>query len=103
MIRVVVDVERLNFSMAGHADFAPAGSDIVCAAATMLASTLVQNMIRRLDGSEIQGCALNSGYALLNVNPDHESMRRECSVIFSAILEGFELLAAKYPDHVTIE
>ena len=88
MIRVVVDVEHLNFAMEGHADFGPVGSDIVCAAATMLASTLVQNMTRRLDKSEIQGCALNSGYALLNVNPVRECMRRECSVIFSAILES---------------
>lgn len=103
MIRVVVDVEHLNFAMEGHADFGPVGSDIVCAAATMLASTLIQNMTRRLDKSEIPGCVLNSGYALLNVNPIRKRMRNECRIVFAAILQGFELLAQRYPEHVVID
>lgn len=103
MIRVNVNVDGLSFGMEGHADFGPVGSDIVCAAATMLASTLIQNMTRRLDKSEIQGCALNSGYALLNVNPVRKRARRECRAVFAATLDGFELLAQRYPEHVVID
>lgn len=103
MIRVVVDVEHLNFAMEGHADFGPVGSDIVCAAATMLASTLVQNMMHRLDESQILECTLDSGCARLKVSPIRKRMRKECRVIFAAILQGFELLQQRYPEHVVID
>lgn len=103
MIRVCVDIERLSFSMEGHADFGPLGSDIVCAAATMLASTLVQNMVRRLDESQILECRLDSGHAVVKVSPIRKRVRRECRVIYAAVLQGFELLAQRYPEHVVID
>lgn len=103
MIRVYVDIEHLSFGMVGHADFGPVGSDIVCAAATMLASTLIQNMNQRLDQSQILECTLNSGYAQLKINPIRKRVRKECRVIFAAILQGFELLAQRYPEHVVID
>ena len=103
MIRVFVDPQLLIFKMSGHADFAPIGSDIVCAAATILASTLVHNMTTRLDESEILECALNSGHAVLKVSPIRKKMRNECRVLYAAVLEGFELLQQRYHDHVKID
>lgn len=103
MIRVNVNVDGLSFGMEGHADFGPVGSDIVCAAATMLASTLIQNMMQRLDESQVLECALDSGIARLKVSPIRKRVRRECKVVFAAILEGFELLAQRYPEHVVID
>ena len=103
MIRVLVDIERLSFRMEGHADFGPVGSDIVCAAATMLASTLIQNMVQKLDESQILVCRLDSGHAELKISPIRKRVRKECRVIYAAILQGFELLAQRYPEHVLID
>lgn len=103
MIRVVVDTDLMIFRMSGHADFGPVGSDIVCAAATMLASTLVQNITHRLEPSEIMECVLDSGHAVLKVSPIRKKDRRACRLLYAATLEGFELLADRYPEHVLID
>ena len=103
MIRVFIDPQLLIFKMSGHSEFGPVGSDIVCAAATMLASTLVHNMTTRLDESEVLECRLDSGHAELKVAPIRKRMRNECRVLYAATLEGFELLAERYPEHVIID
>ena len=103
MIRVFIDPQLLIFKMSGHSEFGPVGSDIVCAAATMLASMLVHNMTTRLDESQIMECELNSGHAVLKVMPIRKRMRNECRVLYTATLEGFELLAERYPEHVIID
>lgn len=103
MIRVFVDTDLMIFKMSGHAGYAPTGSDIVCAAATMLASTLIQSVTKKVDSSEVLECRLDSGYAQLKVSPIKRKVRNECRVVFAAILEGFELLAARYPDNIIID
>lgn len=103
MIRVQIDVEGMRFRMEGHADFGPVGSDIVCAGATMLASTLISHVTRICDPYDVLECALESGLAVLEVSPMRKRKRKECRIVFAAIHEGFELLVQRYPHHVKID
>lgn len=103
MIRVHIDPDTLWFRMEGHADFGPVGSDIVCAAATMLASTLISSTHDRVADGEVQQCCLQPGKAMLHVTPKRRKACEACKVMFESTHRGFRLLAQSYPDNIIID
>lgn len=103
MIRVSVDPAALWMKAKGHADYAPAGSDIVCAASSILVATVAKCMQEWLRDEEINQFRVELGDVLLQVSPREADMRKNCSAVYRAALEGFKLLAAQYPECVTVE
>jgi uncharacterized protein YsxB (DUF464 family) len=85
----------------GHAGFAEAGKDLVCASATILAYTLAAFV----DAKEQEGkcwctmCHFNEGEAFVSCKAN-EGNEGEIAVGFETIVRGFELLAEKFPDNV---
>ena len=102
MIRISIDVNGLRFSMDGHAGYGPVGSDIVCAACTILATTLISRCVHIAEPGDITECILEPGAARLEIKPLRRKLRAECRVIFAAFREGFELLAQRYPENLLI-
>lgn len=98
MIRVDLDTEALTLEMYGHADYADAGEDIVCAAASMLAYTLLERA-RELH-AEIHA-SINSGRLSLRCGVDMDNHPLLWSA-FETVRAGFTLLERKYPEHVVL-
>ncbi len=94
----------LRFRADGHAAWAEDGTDLVCAAASMLAYTLLQCLrdaeeqgwLEELDTDIWDGGALAEAVPV----PGRE---RETALLFRTALTGYRLLAAEYPDNVRVE
>jgi len=84
-----------EIDIAGHADYCP-GADIVCAAASMLAYTLIRRLRELPGGAEID-CAAGS------VHIATRGKGEKVKETVETILAGYKLLAEKYPENVGVE
>ena len=104
MIRVRYDRRAHHVTVAGHAGYAEAGADILCAAASMLLHTLAE-AVRRLSErglAEDITVSLRAGAGDVFCVPVTEF---DCTVtaVMDGIVLGFWLLAADYPEYVRFE
>lgn len=103
MIKVAISDNELE--MTGHAGFAAAGKDVVCAAASMLAYTIAFNVwIAGKDGKLESPCEIQmeSGNVWISCRPK-EAYREEVRLLFAYVQRGYDLLAKYYPDNVVIQ
>jgi uncharacterized protein YsxB (DUF464 family) len=102
MITVVYWPGKLYLQMDGHAMEAERGQDIVCAAASMLAGTLAENLLQA-DGQGIlrktPDIYLADGCARIHAEPKR-AYRQSVRMIFDALAVGLELLARQHPQRV---
>ena len=100
-VKIHTDKDDLCLSMAGHAGAGKKGTDIVCAAASILAYTAAAEMLRLHREGILHTppvIRLTPGAAWVEAKNC-----REAAVAFSALATGFRLLAVKYPNHVKLE
>lgn len=95
---------RLCASIRGHAGFAPAGKDIVCAGASALALTLATCLRREEQRGALRMLSIQQEPGRLEIQaaPVLSGVER-LSVLLEAAEEGFRLLAREYPKHVILE
>ena len=97
---ITVQLSGTALTVRGHAGFSRYGSDIVCAAASMLAFTLAAAMeeagLQR--APEIESAC---GSFRIAVRP-REGERARVEAVFAAISAGYRLLAARYPEYVRV-
>lgn len=103
MIRVSIDVENMTFYLDGHANYAPVGEDIVCSAASMLAAALFEYVMGAAGEDDLSECEMEPGHAALNVCPASTDVMFRCQIAFGMAECGYELLAARYPEHIIID
>lgn len=103
MIRVSIDPAEMTFRLDGHAGYAPEGQDIVCAGASMLAAALFEYVLCTAADDDLIECEMVPGHAALDVCPASADVMRNCQTAFRMAAMGFELLAARYPEHVIID
>lgn len=85
-----------NINLWGHADSAPHGHDLVCAAASMLVHALVAMVVAcRVDDHEIRLKAGNTKIAVIDNSPAMDTA-------FMQTVLGFGLLSRQYPQHVKL-
>lgn len=102
MIRVTQtdDGKALALAVKGHAGKGPKGEDIVCAAATMLAYTLAQNVSKcRLGLKGRPKIQMKEGDIIIRCRPK-DRHRDQLRLVYETIGEGYRLLAHNYPDAV---
>lgn len=102
MIRVKVikaGETLLGFECKGHAGYAPEGSDIVCAAASIL-STTCANALEEIAKAETQVHILD-GY--MQVLIDEKSAGHDTQVVMQTVLRGFTDLAEAYPKYLQLK
>lgn len=90
--------------ISGHAGAAPAGEDTVCAAASMLAYTVAQEVLemhRKGKLREEPKIKLAKGEALIACKPKRAA-RREVYHLYKTAQTGYKLLAANFPDNVRL-
>lgn len=92
-IRYTESQDTFRLTMSGHAEYAEAGKDIVCAGASTLLFTLINHL--ELIG-EAYNCDYSKGYA------EVAAWGRQGRDAFDVIMTGFRMLSTKYPDRVQV-
>ena len=101
MMHIRIDVENMCVEVSGHAGYAPAGQDIVCAAVSTLIYTLAQNLALCLHPDDYT-TKIEDGYAYIKANPPDISTE-ECRDIFMIIANGLMMLEAEYGQYIQVE
>ncbi len=98
MIKVSTDL-RTFIQIQGHAGYAPAGQDIVCAAV----STLYETLKRVLPKGAIKAIKENEKVSVIEITPDPVMRWREeeeARDYLNFFLTGIEVIEQAYPKHV---
>lgn len=82
---------RHGFTISGHANYAPHGSDIVCAAI----STLVFTFLRCVTPSDV---IIENGF----VKCTFPQLEGNDFIYYDSLITGLEMIAASYPDHLVV-
>ena len=91
----------VSFEMTGHADFAEAGSDIVCAAASVLAQNTV-NSIEQLAGYQ-PIVDIDDGYLYFEVLSDlSEQQQKVTNILLDSLLIGLQGIEEGYGDYIQV-
>lgn len=96
--------ESLRLTLTGHAGAAPAGEDTVCAAASMLAYTVAQEVLEMQSAGKLRRCAdikMEKGEAQITCRPKRNAWR-EALHLYRVAQTGYRLLAANFPGHVQV-
>ena len=90
----------IGFEIKGHAGFADAGRDVVCAGISILAIN-TQNAIERFCGDKFeQVCNEKNGYMKFSIKglPGHDA-----KLLLETAVMGFEEIAAEYDEYVSMK
>ena len=87
----------------GHANTAPKGADVVCAAASALTVALVEASRRMLSEGRAKVCrvALGDGYTEVELAPESGEEERAAGIV-NTITDAFVWLEYNYPDFVAV-
>lgn len=94
---IVVDVRKDGITVAGHAEYAEAGKDIVCAGVT----ALTQSLIRSLEG-------LTSDKIKYEISPGradihYRNLSEEGMLLVDSFFIGVCQITNEFPEYVRIE
>lgn len=98
---VVITGKKFSLTLKGHAGSADIGEDLVCASASILAYTLAQNVKDNKMGCESIKVRLDKGDAEIACTPKAE-YRTGIEIVYRAIVRGYELLQANFPDKISV-
>lgn len=96
---ITVWINGSSLRVQGHAGYAAQGSDIVCAAASMLAFTLAEAVRAQLCALPVVECEQGAFALEVHVRQDEQQTLR---VMLETIHAGYRLLAERYPEHVRV-
>lgn len=94
---------EFSLQLSGHAGYAPAGSDAVCAAASMLAYTAAREVLELERGGKLREAPrikLDKGDGEVSCKFRGSSWD-EVKALYRVIANGYDLLAANFPSHVS--
>lgn len=83
----------------GHASFAKAGSDIVCAAVSVVLRTVME-MLERTDGITLEADTSSRGFLEFRVASSSDSVLVRLQCVADFIRIAFSSLAREYPRNV---
>ena len=101
----LADKGALMLTLSGHAGAAPAGVDTVCAAASMLAYTVAQEVLEMEGKGKLRKKAtikLDQGAALITCKPK-KCAWSEALHLYKVAQTGYRLLAANFPENVQVK
>ena len=104
MIHVIYHKAYHRVTVKGHARSAENGRDLVCAATSMLTSTLAANVAQLQEKGIVQKktIVLDDGCAEVSCTVSNK-YKYTVEMIYLGICVGFELLSQRYPEYVTYE
>ena len=98
-MKIIRDGYKIDIE--GHAGYGAYGTDIVCAAASMLFYTLAQTLnARSVDGFKVSESG-DETIRRVECAPSADE-REAVSVVYETIMHGFTALASSYPEYVSL-
>lgn len=94
---IAVSVRKDGIKISGHANYAEAGKDIVCAGVTTLTQTLIMSMVD-LTRDEIE-CEISPGRTDIH----YGNLSEKGKLLVDSFFIGVCLIVDDFPDHVRIE
>lgn len=94
---IAVSVRKDGIEISGHANYAEAGKDIVCAGVTALTQTLIRSM-EDLTRDKIE-YEISPGRADIH----YRDLSEEGKLLVDSFFIGVCSIADEFPDHVRIE
>lgn len=95
-ISPILEGNRLNLSIQGHAGYAEAGKDIVCAAVSAITYTLLQAVFDA--GIRPDKFREEAGNFYVSAKLDDRT-----KIAAQALLRGYERIAAAYPENIFVK
>lgn len=92
-----------GLELSGHAGYAPAGKDIVCAGITALMGALADSVLRREEEFRPRARADPDIPVLSIVCEPVPERARECGIIYDTVSAGLEFIAETFPENVTFQ
>ncbi|MGN0417019.1 ribosomal-processing cysteine protease Prp [Anaerostipes faecalis] len=94
---IAVSVRRDGIEISGHANYAEAGKDIVCAGVTTLTQTLIKSLIDLTEDKIKYG--MSSGRADIK----YRNLSEAGKLLVDSFFIGICQIADEFPEHVRIE
>lgn len=98
---------KIGYEISGHADYAPHGDDIVCAAVSILGYTALNSLLEvaGIDEKELSVEIDDEGYmqVLIDEKIIEAPGKKDIQVILSTFAIGIETIIESYPKYITIE
>lgn len=102
MITVRYDLNEYLLDIGGHAEYAPHGQDIVCAAVSALSQTLAAWLLDYAPCME-GAPEIEAGEGRLHIQCSPRSVWRcEVLLLYQFVIKGLRQIAGEYPQHVQI-
>ncbi len=101
MITVKYDLNSFLLDIRGHAEYAPYGKDIVCAAVSALSQTLAMWLSEYAPCME-EAPRIDTGEGLLIQCSPKPVWRCEIMLLYQFVIKGMQRIAAEYPRNVEI-
>ena len=90
---------KYELEVKGHSGYGSAGTDIVCAAISILCFTLLNEVMEKQDKALNMSYQQKDGYFFLKFFNKHD----EClKAVFCAVCNGLQMVAEQYPKHVLL-
>lgn len=93
---IKINQRATGISISGHAHYAEPGKDIVCAAVSSLAQTLIYS-IEELTADKIKYVSKPG-----TVEIEHGDLSKDAQLLISAFFVGVQMIANEYPDNVRV-
>lgn len=101
MTTITYSPQNLTLAIRGHAEYAEAGKDIVCASVSILGMTIAQFAGKLKDeGLANPEIIVEKGDLYIDINPNTYTYYEDVLWVVDNMCAGFKLLAQQYPDNV---
>lgn len=94
---IVVDVRKDGITVSGHAEYAEAGKDIVCASISILTQSLIKSM------KDLTEDRINYEISPGRADIKYENLSEKSKNLVDSFFIGVCMIANKYPRNVTIQ
>ncbi|MDD3747288.1 MAG: ribosomal-processing cysteine protease Prp [Anaerostipes sp.] len=91
---IEISIRKDGVTVSGHANYAPRGQDIVCAAVSTLALALIKS-IENLTEDKIQ-YSISSGM----VDIEYKNLSEKSKTLVDSFFVGVSMVSNDYPNHV---
>ncbi len=93
---IEVNVRKDGIMISGHAGYAPAGSDIVCAGVT----ALTQGLVRSIEGLTDDRIETDIGSGIASIQ--YGDLSEKGKLLIDSFFIGICMIAEEFPDYVRI-
>lgn len=97
MIKIIHEQGRIKID--GHAGYAPAGQDIVCAAVSTLVQTFIAS-VEELTADKIKAVRNEQGQIQ---TIQYRSLSAKGTTLLGSFFVGVRMIADSYPDYVRVD